>query len=111
MIITRLKGGMGNQMFQYAMALSVAQKLDVELKIDLCSLLDRSKGDFVYRNYDLSIFAVPPNFVHSESLLQSLSKFKKPRFNLIQNIKNKPLRILSLKVGFKVIAIFLILLH
>ena len=76
MIITRLKGGMGNQMFQYAMALSVAQKLDVELKIDLCSLLDRSKGDFVYRNYDLSIFAVPPNFVHSESLLQSLSKFK-----------------------------------
>jgi len=76
MIITRLKGGMGNQMFQYAMALSVAHKLDVELKIDLCSLLDRSKGDFVYRNYDLSIFAVPPNFVHSESLLQHLSKLK-----------------------------------
>ncbi len=76
MIITRLKGGMGNQMFQYAMALSVAQKLDVELKIDLCALLDRSRGDFVYRNYDLSIFAVPPNFVHSEAMLQRLSKFK-----------------------------------
>ena len=76
MIITRLKGGMGNQMFQYAMALHIAQKLGVELKIDLCSLLDRSKGDFVYRNYDLSIFSVPPNFVHSESLLQNLSKLK-----------------------------------
>ena len=76
MIITRLKGGMGNQMFQYAMALSVAQKLGVALKMDLCSLLDRSKGDFVYRNYDLSIFSVPPDFVHSESLLRNLSTLK-----------------------------------
>ncbi|MFK7809342.1 MAG: alpha-1,2-fucosyltransferase [Saprospiraceae bacterium] len=77
MIITRLKGGMGNQMFQYAMALNVAQKLDTELRIDLSSLLDRSKGeDFVYRNYDLSIFNVNDNFVHSPSVVHLLSKLK-----------------------------------
>ncbi len=76
MIITRLKGGMGNQMFQYAMALNVAKRLNTELYIDLCSLLDRSKGDFVYRNYDLSIFNVNDQFIINPKILKSLSRFQ-----------------------------------
>lgn len=76
MIIIRLKGGMGNQMFQYAMALNVAKKIETELQIDLCSLLDRSKGDFVYRNYDLSIFNVNDKFITNPKLIKQLSKFK-----------------------------------
>ena len=77
MIITRLKGGMGNQMFQYAMALNVAKQLNTSVKIDLCALLDRSRGDdFVYRNYDLSIFNLEPQFVNSQRLVKSLSKLK-----------------------------------
>ena len=68
---------MGNQMFQYAMALNIAKKLNTKVQVDLCSLLDRSKGDdFVYRNYDLDIFNLETEFVSSPKLLQILSKLK-----------------------------------
>ena len=65
MIIMRLKGGMGNQMFQYAMGMKLAQMSNTNLQLDLSSLLDRSKGNFVYRDYDLSVFNVKDDFVIS----------------------------------------------
>ena len=34
-VIVKINGGLGNQMFQYAHALSVAKKFDLELKLDL----------------------------------------------------------------------------
>jgi len=90
MIISRLKGGMGNQMFQYAMALNVATKLNTNLKIDLCALLDRSKGDFVYRNYDLSIFNLDASFVMHPSIVKGLSKFKSSTITkILRNQINK----------------------
>jgi len=76
MIYMRLKGGMGNQMFQYAFGLNLAHKLDTELKLDLSALLDRSKGDFVYRDYDLTAFNVDHNFVSSPFILNVLFKLK-----------------------------------
>jgi len=76
MIIIRLKGGMGNQMFQYALGVQLAEQLGTELKIDLSSLLDRSKGDFVYRNYDLPIFEVNDNLLMSEGFLKTIYKPK-----------------------------------
>lgn len=58
MIVTKLMGGMGNQMFQYAFAKHLATKHNVRLKIDTSFLLDRipREDSFVYRNYDLDIF-------------------------------------------------------
>lgn len=76
MIIIRLKGGMGNQMFQYAFGLSLANKLNTNLKVDLSSLLDRSKGDFVYRNYDLDIFTLKAEFLNSPQLLKTIYRSK-----------------------------------
>ena len=59
MIIVKLQGGLGNQMFQYAAALRLARKHGVELKLDLTFLLDRTPSDrLVFREYDLSIFKV-----------------------------------------------------
>ena len=90
MIIIRLKGGMGNQLFQYAFGLNLANKLGVELRLDLSSLLDRSKGDFVYRNYDLSIFKVEADFLTSPSLLKKVYQFKSSTITkLIRNRINK----------------------
>jgi len=76
MIIVRLKGGMGNQMFQYAFGRRIADLHQTQLKLDLSMLLDRNKGDFVYRDYDLSIFNIQPEFVIDPSLLRFLFKIK-----------------------------------
>ena len=35
MIVIRLQGGLGNQMFQYAAGLSAANKIDTNLKLDV----------------------------------------------------------------------------
>ncbi len=63
MIIAKLMGGLGNQMFQYAIARNLSLKYNVPLKIDLSFLNNRNMGsNFVYRDYDLSLFEVEPDF-------------------------------------------------
>jgi len=64
---------MGNQMFQYAFGLGAARALGTELQVDLSLLLDRARGDdHVYRNYDLTIFNISPQFLVSPSILRTL---------------------------------------
>lgn len=63
MIIVTLMGGMGNQMFQYALGRSLSIKYNTELKIDLSFLNRRDMGSgFVYRDYDLDLFRVVEDF-------------------------------------------------
>ena len=63
MIIAKLMGGLGNQMFQYAIARNLSLKYNVPLKIDLSFLNNKNMGsDFVYRDYDLSLFEIEPDF-------------------------------------------------
>jgi len=60
MIIVRLMGGLGNQMFQYAAGLRLATQHQTRLKLDLTFLLDRSpRENFTYRDFDLVIFGFP----------------------------------------------------
>ena len=53
MIITHLSGGLGNQLFQYAMGRQVALRLDVDLRFDLFSY----RSDKL-RKYGLSVFPI-----------------------------------------------------
>ena len=63
MIITKLVGGLGNQMFQYAFARTLSLRHNTPLKIDLSFLKNRNMGpNFVYRNYELDIFNVIEDF-------------------------------------------------
>lgn len=63
MIIIKLMGGMGNQMFQYAFARYLSIKYKTELKLDLSYLNERpKKGNRVIRNYDLDIFSTHGTF-------------------------------------------------
>ncbi|NQX96291.1 MAG: alpha-1,2-fucosyltransferase [Flavobacteriales bacterium] len=68
MIIVKLMGGLGNQMFQYAFGKYLATKNDTELKLDTTFLLDRTpqKKHFVFRDYDLSIFNIDEQFSTSK---------------------------------------------
>ena len=77
MIAVRLKGGMGNQMFQYAFGLAMAARLGTDLWLDCGVLLDRARGkDFVYRDFDLDIFQAEANFLVRPERLRFLYKLK-----------------------------------
>jgi hypothetical protein len=57
MIVVQLLGGMGNQMFQYAVGRHLAVKNKAELKVDTSILLDHRPGvHVVNRHYDLDVF-------------------------------------------------------
>ncbi len=69
MIVVRLMGGLGNQMFQYALGRRLAIFHRTELKLDLSFLLDRTpRRNFVYRNYDLDIFNISTGFASTQDL-------------------------------------------
>ncbi len=57
MIIVRLKGGLGNQMFEYALGRVLSIKNETELLLDL-SFLDLNIQGVTKRNFDLDIFNI-----------------------------------------------------
>jgi hypothetical protein len=67
MIIVRLQGGIGNQMFQYAIGRALSIKNNTELGLDLTFLLDRTPipnfANFTFRDYALDIFNIKANIV------------------------------------------------
>lgn len=63
MITVNLKGGLGNQMFQYALGRHLSEKHKTELRLDLAFLLNRLPGrSFLFRNYALGIFDIQEKF-------------------------------------------------
>ncbi len=72
MIIVNIKGGLGNQMFQYALAHCIAKKNNTTIACDLRYLNER-KGEknYVIRNFDLGIFGIAPNEPSKLTLLKS----------------------------------------
>ncbi|HEV7229989.1 MAG TPA: alpha-1,2-fucosyltransferase [Bacteroidia bacterium] len=76
MIAVRLKGGMGNQMFQYAAGRSLAQHLNTSLFVDLSFL--RLKGTWTPREYELGVFAARPQFLSPEEAESFLKLYSDP---------------------------------
>jgi hypothetical protein len=84
-------GGMGNQMFQYALARNISLKYNRPLKIDLSFLKNRNMGyNFVYRDYDLNIFNVYEDFEIGQ--LGTTARVNEPHFHyskpLMESINN-----------------------
>jgi len=87
-IISRLLGGLGNQMFQYAIGRYLSLKYNVELKLDTELLLWRSTDPNyvpggVYRNYDLDIFK---NINAEVGNFKGGMKIIEPHFHFYPNI-------------------------
>ena len=97
MIVVKLMGGMGNQMFQYALARSLSIKYGKQISFDLDFLHDRTpRKNFTFRDYDLDLFNVKANILTSEKTL----KFKKYPTTIFGKIKRKlnPISIIKEKV-------------
>ena len=83
MISVTLMGGMGNQMFQYALGRSLSIKNRLPMNLDLSFLNRRDFGpNFVYRNYDLDIFNINPNFGTGGDIV------KEPHFQYSEDLLN-----------------------
>lgn len=63
MLVAKLLGGLGNQMFQYACVRNLAIKNGTSFKLDLTSLLSRiPRKEFTFRDYELGVFDLSPDF-------------------------------------------------
>ena len=77
MIIVKLMGGLGNQMFQYALGKHLAIKHNTKLKLDLTFLLDRTpRPDFTFRDYELGIFNITASFASEKEVSDFLNVSK-----------------------------------
>ncbi|MFZ4499973.1 MAG: alpha-1,2-fucosyltransferase [Minisyncoccia bacterium] len=86
MIITRLQGGLGNQMFQYAVGRAVAIKNSTTLGLDLEYLLDRTpRKGFTFRNYDLDLFSVETEIVQQANIPFFYKSFGFGKVSLLLN--------------------------
>jgi hypothetical protein len=84
MIFIRLKGGLGNQLFQYAMGLRLARKHNTELKLDIS----------VYKNdplrfYALDVFNISAP-IATDQELQMVKPAKPPRWSFKSIFQTQP---------------------
>lgn len=67
MIVVKIMGGLGNQMFQYAMGRALSLRTNSELRLDLSWFAARGAGD-VNRPYELPSFNIVENIATEEEL-------------------------------------------
>jgi len=82
MIIVRLTGGLGNQMFQYATGRTLADRLNVPLKLDISDF-----ETYLLRRYEIHDFAIRAAIADDKDLASF--HVKKNRFTLWQRILRK----------------------
>jgi hypothetical protein len=68
LIIVKLIGGLGNQMFQYALGRKLSIHNNTRLKVDVTELLDRSPKDYVFRDFKLNVFDTEVEFATPKDL-------------------------------------------
>ncbi len=56
MIVVKLMGGLGNQMFQYAAGKALSCKYNIDVKVDTSFLNTDTKGNYTTRKFELNIF-------------------------------------------------------
>jgi hypothetical protein len=79
MIVVRLIGGLGNQMFQYALARHLAIKTNSVLKLDISDLMKKEKNlNHTHRDFELNNFKIKAEIANSNEI--SEFKSKKIRF-------------------------------
>ena len=92
MIVVKLMGGLGNQLFQYAFGRCLATQWNTDLVLDVDFLLDRTEREnFVFRDFDLDLFqlksyqffnsCIKTRFYNKSIFKKSFIEFKEQGFN------------------------------
>lgn len=75
MVIVKLIGGLGNQMFQYAIGRNLSIKNKTSLYLDLSQLLYRNETlNYTFRNFELNVFDTPFCIVKNSFLAKAYRK-------------------------------------
>lgn len=75
MIVVNLKGGLGNQLFQYAAGFSLAVRHTTNLLLDTIQLdASTASENYTKRHFELDIFSFEPEFASPEMLLHFQKK-------------------------------------
>jgi hypothetical protein len=80
MIIVKIIGGLGNQMFQYAAGRSLAERLQTQLKMDIFSF-----QNYKLRTYSLSAFNISESFAGKKDI-QCLKRPRNPIKNFFTSV-------------------------
>ena len=89
MVLVKLKGGLGNQMFQYAIGRHLSLKNDSSLRFDISELGQHSIHD-TKRNYELHVFNIYGK-IAPKLLLLRVNKLNKSKIFKILNLSYKPI--------------------
>jgi hypothetical protein len=93
MIIARLKGGLGNQMFQYAAGRTLSLLKNTELKIDTSFLDQNPQGAFTLREFQLDVFnikaAVADKKDYEDLLKHAGSRLRRVLYRELPGLFNK----------------------
>lgn len=80
MIVVRLIGGLGNQLFQYATARAISERLQTEVKLDISAY-----GEYKLHKYALNYFNIVENIATQKDLLD-LSAKEELHFHFDKNV-------------------------
>lgn len=72
MVIVRIMGGLGNQLFQYAAGLGLSQRHNVPLKLDLSYYVEFAKTKWA-RRYGMNHFNIIPSVASEEEIASAKS--------------------------------------
>ncbi|MDD5285621.1 MAG: alpha-1,2-fucosyltransferase [Desulfuromonadaceae bacterium] len=99
MIIVKLSGGLGNQMFQYAAARRLAFRRNVPLKMDLAGFDPVRPGETA-RSYALNVFKIAAEFAQPEEVARLCRRSNNPLMKALMNA-SVTLQPLSMQTCFK----------
>jgi hypothetical protein len=99
MIVVKLMGGMGNQMFQYAFGRFLSLRNKTDLFLDLTYLKDRTpRKNFVFRDYDLDVFNIEIKEIDRQTIERVFSSRQTSKGLLkLLNFKSKRPNTISLE--------------
>lgn len=89
MIVVKLKGGLGNQLFQYAAGKSLAKKLNTDLYLDLTDFAIQSNGEWTQREFELDVFSISAKIADHQLLMPYVAASKRNRIDRVFNSLRK----------------------